>query len=336
MQVRLFSLLISSALAVTAANLTFIISNNQVAFGGAQLHSKLTAGFGPREHLRERIPTGPVIPLPNLPHIDDLTFQRMRWAGHLTHKVYFFGACPNPANTEKIRGINGTATGIITIDHPSRWIVVIMRGSVVPKDFFQDIQSYAVPYEFGGVPCPGCKLHHGFQYAVKGVINGISQTVAELKARYPAYKVIITGHSLGGSTCSIIASLLVQTYGPQTLNAYCEGAPRTGNDIWARFVESQFPPGTFYRITSTNDGAPRVPPAKFGFTHISREAWISKHPPQKAEEVLLCNGPDDMTCNAGKGGFLANAAHFKYFETYGPISSCGDTNPAEFGAGIGG
>jgi len=45
--------------------------------------------------------------------------------------------------------------------------------------------------------CSGCEVHKGFYTAEQNVIKEVLTQVQNLKAKFPEYKVVVTGHSLG-------------------------------------------------------------------------------------------------------------------------------------------
>ncbi len=48
--------------------------------------------------------------------------------------------------------------------------------------------------------CEGCLVHDGFYAAEQACILTVVEEVRKLKRRFPAYTVVVTGHSLGAAT----------------------------------------------------------------------------------------------------------------------------------------
>lgn len=133
----------------------------------------------------------------------------------------------------------------------------------------------------------------------------------------PSYKLVVTGHSLGGAVATIAAASLRAAGLPCDLYTY--GSPRVGNAAFAQFVTDQA--GAEFRVTHTDDPVPRLPPILFGYRHVSPEYWIyagSGGAGASAADIKVCAGTANTDCNAGTSGLDA-AAHGQYF---GPIAGC--------------
>ena len=72
-------------------------------------------------------------------------------------------------------------------------IYVVFRGSTSISDWANNLDAILTTYP----RCSGCEVHKGFYKAQQGVIAYVTQSVQALKAKYPSYSVIVTGHSLG-------------------------------------------------------------------------------------------------------------------------------------------
>lgn len=49
------------------------------------------------------------------------------------------------------------------------------------------------------------KVHSGFQFAYNVVADTVLKHAKAQSARYPSYRIVVTGHSLGGAVASIAA-----------------------------------------------------------------------------------------------------------------------------------
>jgi hypothetical protein len=72
-------------------------------------------------------------------------------------------------------------------------IYVVYRGSTSISDWVNNLDAVLTDYP----RCSGCQVHKGFYGAEQSVISYVTQSVQTLKAKYPNYEVIVTGHSLG-------------------------------------------------------------------------------------------------------------------------------------------
>jgi feruloyl esterase len=182
-----------------------------------------------------------------------------------------------------------------------------MRGTKGASDFVVDQDNKLTPYTAPGASnCTSCTVHTGFQKAWAGVADSVLSTVADSVKKYPGHQIVVTGHSLGGATTSLVAIALAQVYGSGfgggKVIAYSLASPRTGNPGYAKHLSSLFPKlGTYYRITSTNDGVPQDLTIAEGYHHAGNEYWIQKEPPSTGAIITTCNGEEDPECNARFG-----------------------------------
>lgn len=143
-------------------------------------------------------------------------------------------------------------------------------------------------------------------------------------AANPGYKIVFTGHSLGGAVATVAAAKARKL--GYAADLYVYGSPRIGNEAFARFVTDQ--PGRNYRVTHTTDPVPRIPPIFLGFRHISPEYWLMGGAANKTDygvnDIRVCEGTAKIGCNAGSNG-LDFEAHVYYL---GPIAGC--SRPFEF------
>ncbi len=135
-------------------------------------------------------------------------------------------------------------------------------------------------------------------------------------AANPTFKVVVTGHSLGGAVATL-ATAYIRKAG-YAADLYTYGAPRVGNDAFVAFVTDQ--PGGEYRVTHTDDPVPRLPPIALNYRHTSPEYWIDEGSDTvvSLNEVQYCPGYSNVQCNGGTKGLDVDA-HLWYFEA---ISGC--------------
>ncbi|KAG0634801.1 Alpha/Beta hydrolase protein [Tuber brumale] len=207
-------------------------------------------------------------------------------------------------------------TGIVARDDTKRTITVSYRGTQSIRNWFANVQ---LRWKDASVYCPRCKLHTGFYNAFRDAFPPILSSVNSLRAQYPSYKLIVTGHSFGGALATITATEFRRL--GYTTELYTYGAPRVGNDKFCSFVSGS---SGNYRVTHLNDPVPRLPPVALGYYHISPEYWISYGDSNiKARDVEIYEGILNTGGNTGQGFITLNVtAHSTYFLPTG-ISGCG-------------
>lgn len=72
-------------------------------------------------------------------------------------------------------------------------IYVAFRGSESIQNWIDNLDAVLTTYS----ACSGCEVHKGFYGAEQDCISDVVSQVKSLKSRFPSYKVIVTGHSLG-------------------------------------------------------------------------------------------------------------------------------------------
>ena len=138
-------------------------------------------------------------------------------------------------------------------------------------------------------------------------------------ATYPNYKIVVTGHSLGGAIATVAAAEIRES--GLNVDLYTYGAPRIGHAVVSDFISNQNKGGN-YRVTHTNDPIPKLPGRRFGWRHISPEYYIKtgNNVDVTAEDVEVYYGNASDEGNAGTGFSFDPAAHLWYFNG---IANCG-------------
>ncbi|KAF4453031.1 putative triacylglycerol lipase precursor [Fusarium austroafricanum] len=206
----------------------------------------------------------------------------------------------------------GSRTGIggyVATDSNRKEIVVSIRGS-------SNIRNWLTNLDFGQSDCSlvsGCGVHTGFQNAWNEISKQATDAVSKARKANPSFKVISTGHSLGGAVAALAGANL--RVGGTPVDIYTYGAPRVGNAQLSAFISGQA--GGEYRITHDDDPVPRLPPLIFGYRHTSPEFWLAGGSGSKTDytidQVKVCEGAANLGCNGGTLG-LDIPAHLHYFQ----------------------
>jgi hypothetical protein len=169
---------------------------------------------------------------------------------------------------ETLYDIKTDLQGYIGILPTTKSIYVVMRGSSSTINWLDDFEVKLVPYNT--FPECNCKVHYGFYNSALGVTNKTIDTVKLLRAQYPTYSVVITGHSYGAAVGQLIAMELERN--GINVKLYDYGQPRVGDAKYAAFINTQIP--EYYRTTHNKDVVPHVPPIEgFGYFHSCREIF---------------------------------------------------------------
>ena len=156
-------------------------------------------------------------------------------------------------------------------------------------------------------------------YAIKdSVQDKIFSAVKELMQDYPDYKLIVTGHSLGGALSTICGTDLAILLPDVDVRVINFGAPRVGNEAFKELVES-LPNLSITRLVHHMDVVPRTP--MIGFKHVGHTiqvnanladeveadtvpklwAWGNKNAPWKDWNLLFARSPGD---HSAKNGYI--------------------------------
>ncbi|KAH6845495.1 Alpha/Beta hydrolase protein [Chaetomium sp. MPI-CAGE-AT-0009] len=197
--------------------------------------------------------------------------------------------------------------GFIGVDPVDKKIVVAFRGSTSVRNWIADFIFIQVPCDLGS----GCLAHTGFYASWGEVASRVLDGIRAATKANPTYKVVVTGHSLGGAVATL-ATAYIRKAGIAA-DLYTYGSPRVGNLPFVEYITKQA--GAEYRITHTDDPVPRLPPILLNYRHVSPEYWIDPGTDDvvSLDEVDYCAGYSNIKCNGGTKG-LNIASHGWYFQ----------------------
>ncbi|PPQ69748.1 hypothetical protein CVT26_014023 [Gymnopilus dilepis] len=178
--------------------------------------------------------------------------------------------CPRPNGNHFVAELSNALTdtqGFVARDEKRKEIVVSLRGSASVTDILLDSQVTLVPFISPGVKLPGgAKVHSGFLLSWDALSLQTLFVVGKGLEKHPGYSVVTTGHSLGGSIALLAAVTLQQNFKATKTRTYSYGAPRTGNKIFADYVNATFAENAC-RVVHGNDGVPTMIPTLLGYHH---------------------------------------------------------------------
>ncbi|PLN82523.1 alpha/beta-hydrolase [Aspergillus taichungensis] len=199
----------------------------------------------------------------------------------------------------------GDTTGYIAVDKSAELIVLSFRGTVSAANRWIDFQ---ISHSDASSLCYGCKAHNGFWNASSTAHGILLPQLESALASYPRYRLIVTGHSLGGALATL-ESLFLRQAGYQ-VDMYTFGALSVGNLALAEYTTDQGV-GHNFRITHDADYIPkilyRLSRTFVGiipeYSQSSPEYWITsgnkEDPPVTPADVQVIEGVNNESGNLG-------------------------------------
>lgn len=117
------------------------------------------------------------------------------------------------ANTSLPSSLVADTTGYVAVDKTNRNIVCAFRGSRSVRNWLINAQFVLGPTDL----CSGCTAHSGFWDAWVESRDKVMPAIKDAVAANPGYKVVITGHSLGGAMAVMAAAQLRKEGTPAAL-----------------------------------------------------------------------------------------------------------------------
>ncbi|KAF7299730.1 Lipase-3 domain-containing protein [Mycena chlorophos] len=232
--------------------------------------------------------------------------------------------CPRPLGNTLIKDFEfGRTQTLIVRDNTRKEIVVAFRGTFSLTDAVTDAKILLKP-----LICPGLDalelvnttVHHGFLDAyndvaeeIIGIVDGELKKLKEEEEE--GFRIVVTGHSLGGAIASIAAPSLKAALPDAELKLFTFGQPRVGNANFARMVENLIGVKNIFRAVHTWDGVPTMVPRLLGYEHFATEYWQFEEPilKQPRDTIKRCVGGEDPTCSASIPSTGINPPHTRYF-----------------------
>ncbi|CAO3614382.1 unnamed protein product [Mucor hiemalis] len=197
--------------------------------------------------------------------------------------------------------------GFILRSDAKKTIYLVFRGTNSYTNWIVNLTFEFAEY----AAVKGAKVHKGFYRAYQEAIGYFFKDMQEQIKAYPGYKIVITGHSLGGAQAVLAGMDLYQrinTISADNLSIYTVGAPRIGNPEFAYYVDSTDIP--ISRSVHNRDIVPHVPPQSFGYLHPGVEAWD-----KSSGNIQICTANiENDSCSNSIVPFTSISDHRVYYD----------------------
>ncbi|KAI8141661.1 lipase [Fennellomyces sp. T-0311] len=217
--------------------------------------------------------------------------------------------CPHCSKTRHIDVVETYSTLIydtnvlVGRDDSQQAIYVVFRGSASINNWMANLNAILANYR----GATGARVHAGFQNSYQDVQSRLMTTVRAQINRYPSYRVVVTGHSLGGAT-ALLHALDLHENGVRNIHLYTQGQPRVGNRAFANYVIGTGIP--YKRAVNERDLVAHVPGTLSGFIHAGEEYWDIP----LSRTVRVCpNGLETSDCANSIAPFTSFTDHTSYF-----------------------
>jgi predicted lipase len=178
--------------------------------------------------------------------------------------------------SEYIREAATDTESCVSVSQSDRIVVLSFRGTTGKTDWENNLKFMShdgfkeIMLQHLGEEAKGGEIHGGFNVAYQSVSKRV---VSSLKAALEVngedvYRVIVTGHSLGGALallCSLELGLLFGSDARVSLELVTFGQPRVGNRVLMNLLKRVVP--CYWRVVNDMDVVPLLPMRTLGFLH---------------------------------------------------------------------
>ena len=148
------------------------------------------------------------------------------------------------------------------------------------------LEAFPVAYKLHDVK-GGKVFDYFYAHYVNGFRDDVLNKTQEITQKYPSYKLVFVGHSLGGAlTIHAAADIILSGLANNTeVVIYTYGQPRVGD---SKFNEAWMPKVTeFYRLVHNRDLVSHIPPCLRGLSaRCSKDGIFPFYPYHAAQEIF--------------------------------------------------
>ncbi|KAH7915782.1 Alpha/Beta hydrolase protein [Hygrophoropsis aurantiaca] len=185
----------------------------------------------------------------------------------------------------------------------SKQLVMAISGTSSLLQATYTLRANRLPHKAG----KGCRVHSGFWQLYEGLKPQALDVLRECLEKNVVDEIVLTGHSMGGALCHLLAFDLLTdesnvVSNGMMLQVVTFGAPRCGNLLlvhcWRNIIKdyrAQHGENAIkeYAIKGYNDGVPSLPPVALGFRHFAEKPLYYFHgqlyfvPEEESERALF-------------------------------------------------
>jgi hypothetical protein len=211
------------------------------------------------------------------------------------------------ADIEYFADASTNTAGFVAADTEQKLIILSYRGSSNLSNWLFNL-DVLFTNAYLQSPYDGAKIHNGFNKMANALYDDSRDALDRALQKYPNFKIVFTGHSMGGSIAGLIAYKLADNglLDWERINVITYGQPRLGNPKFAQYLNSK--PWTYTRVTSYSDIVSISPGITLGYGHNQFNMHINKN----GKTIQCSRYEEDPNCISDH--FLPTvSAHFNYW-----------------------
>lgn len=203
---------------------------------------------------------------------------------------------------------------VLLRDTRRKEIVVSFRGSINLPNWVENL----VPEQTGVPYARGARVHYGFKELNHELMGYYLEPLKRLLGAHPTYRVIFTGHSLGGALSTMAAAELGyrRIVAWDRMATFTYGEPRVGNAVFARWLNAQKLQMT--RVVNEGDLVPHLVVARANYVHHATELYIRNN----RTTVCSTRKLEDINCSLSRFPTVSILNHLQAWDLAMGIFGC--------------